>query len=427
MTRLMGLQFKVVYRKGKENVAADALSRVGHLLSLQAVSEAQPIWVQEVLNSYATDPKAQALLTRLTIHSPDEEGYSLEQGLIKYKSKVWIASNSALQTKLIAALHSTAIGGHSGGQATYHRLKQLFHWKGMKGHVTEYIKQCQICQQAKHELIHPAGLLQPLPIPQGAWRDWSMDFIEGLPMSAGSNTILVVVDRFTKYSHFLPLKHPFTAQIVARVVLDNVVKLHGFPKTIVSDRDKIFTSNFWRALFSLVDTKLQMSSAYHPQTDGQTERVNQCLEMYLRCAVRDMPQQWRSWLSLAELWYNTTYHSTLGCSPFKALYGYEAELGTMLPVPTDSSSPVAEFLQQRETQLATLKTHLAAAQNRMKLQADRSRTDRQFQVGERVLLKLQPYVQQSVVSRPYPKLAYKFFGPFTITEKIGAAAYRLVK
>jgi len=132
-----------------------------------------------------------------------------------------------------------------------------------------------------------------------------------------------------------------------------------------------------------------------------------------------------SWLSLAELWYNSNYHSALGCSPFKALYGYEAELGTMLPVTTDSSSPASEFLQQRETQLAALKTHLAAAQNRMKLQADRSRSDRHFQVGERVLLKLQPYVQQSVVSRPYPKLAYKFFGPFTITEKIGAAAYRL--
>jgi len=131
MTRLMGLQFKVVYRKGKENLAADALSRVGHLLSLQAISEVQPIWIQEVLNSYVTDPKAQSILTRLAVHSPDEEGYTLEQGLIKYKSKVWIASNSALQTKLIAAMHSSAIGDHSGGKATYHRLKQLFHWKGM--------------------------------------------------------------------------------------------------------------------------------------------------------------------------------------------------------------------------------------------------------------------------------------------------------
>ena len=115
MTRLMGLQFKVVYRKGKENLAADALSRVGHL-SLQAISEVQPIWIQEVLNSYVTDPKAQSILTRLVVHSPDEEGYTLEQGLLKYKSKVWIASNSALQTKLIAAMHSSAIGGHSGGR-----------------------------------------------------------------------------------------------------------------------------------------------------------------------------------------------------------------------------------------------------------------------------------------------------------------------
>jgi len=147
------------------------------------------------------------------VHSPDEEGYTLEQGLIKYKSKVCIASNSALQTKLIAAMHSSAIGGHSGGKATYHRLKQLFHWKGMKRDVEHYVKQCQICQQAKHELTHPAGLLQPLPIPQGAWRDWSMDFIEGLPLSDGSNTILVVIDRFTKYGHFLPLKTSFHSTV----------------------------------------------------------------------------------------------------------------------------------------------------------------------------------------------------------------------
>ena len=224
---------------------------------------------------------------------------------------------------------------------------------------------------------------------------------------------------------FFHLKHPFTAQSVAKLVLDNVVKLHGFPKSIVSDRDKIFTSAFWRALFSLVDTKLLMSSAYHPQTDGQTEWVNQCLEMYLRCAVNDTPKQWKSWLPLAELWYNSNYHTSLGCSPFKALYGYDAELGTMLPVPTDQSSSASDFLLTRETQLTALKEHLATAQNRMKLQADRQHSDRQFQVGKQVLLKLQPYVQQSMASRPYPKLAFKFFGPSAITERIGATTYCL--
>jgi hypothetical protein len=133
-----------------------------------------------------------------------------------------------------------------------------------------------------------------------------MNFIEGLPTSKGYNAILVVVDRYTKYAHFLPLKHPFTAKGVAKLVLDNVVKLHGLPRSMVSDRDRIFTIDFWRELFSLFDTKLLRSSAYHPQTDGQSERVNQCLEMYSRCAVHDSPRKWKSRLSLAELWYNTS-------------------------------------------------------------------------------------------------------------------------
>jgi len=289
MNRLMGLQFKVLYRKGKENAAADALSRVGHLLAIQAVSTMQPIWIQELLNSYATDPKAQQLLTQLAIASPNAKGYSLDRGVIRFKNKLWVAQNSALQTKIITAFHASAIGGHSGVQATYHRINKLFHWKGLKVAVEDFIKQCQICQQAKHLNTSPAGLLQPLPIPEGAWQDLSMDFIEGLPKSEGYTVILVVVDRFTKYAHFIPIKHPYTAHTIAQSVFDNIVKLHGMPKTIISDRDKVFTSIFWKELFQLLGTQLMFSSAYHPQTDGQTERVNQCLEMYLRCVTYEAP------------------------------------------------------------------------------------------------------------------------------------------
>ena len=166
--------------------------------------------------------------------------------------------------RLINAMHSSAIGGHSGTNATYYRLKNLFSWKGMKQDVENFVKQCSICQQAKHINSLPAGLLAPLPIPNGAWQQISMDFVEGLPTSNSYNAILVVVDRFTKFAHFIAIKHPFTAAQIARVVLDHVVKLHGLPSSIVTDRDKIFVSAFWKELFKLYNINLQLSTAYHP-------------------------------------------------------------------------------------------------------------------------------------------------------------------
>jgi hypothetical protein len=161
----------------------------------------------------------------------------------------------------------------------------------LKADVVCFIKQCAVCQQAKVERVHPPGIIQPLPIPQGAWQDLTMGFIEGLPKSEGFDTILVVVDRFSKYAHSPPppLKHPSSAAKVAQVFLDNVVKLHGTPRSLVSDRDKVFTSCFWKALFSSLNTKLALTTVYHPQSDGQSETVNQCLEMYLRCAISDSP------------------------------------------------------------------------------------------------------------------------------------------
>lgn len=435
MSKLMGLQFRIVYRKGRENLAADALSRMGSVLSLQTVSEVQPMWLQEILNSYMTDPVAQQLLAQLAVSSPNEEGFSIHQGLIKKGNQLWVGHNSALRTKLISVLHDSALGGHSGIMATYQRVKKAFYWQGLKRDVEDFVKQCCICQKAKSEHVHPAGLLQPLPIPTGIWQDISMDFIEGLPKSDGYSVILVVVDRLSKYAHFFPLKHPFTAGQVAQVVFDNICKLHGLPKSIVSNRDKVFTSTFWKQLFTLMQTKLLLSTAYHPQSDGQTERVNQCLEMYLRCATHDSPTKWKLWLPLAEFWYNTTYHTSLGCSPFKVVYGYDPPVAAapslLLPesggngvVPAIDMA-VQDLLLSRERHLELLKVQLARAQNRMKQKADRSRTEREFQVGELVLLKLQPYVQHSVVFRSCPKLAFRYFGPYKVLQRIGQVAYKL--
>lgn len=164
MAKLVGLQFKFRYRRGSENGAADALSHVGATLNLHALSICQPAWVQEVANSYATDADAQQRLARLAIHSPDDDGFELYKGLIRKQERLWISKNTALRTKIISALHDSAIGGHSGATATYQRIKKLFVWEGLKADVTYYVRQCQVCWYAKHEQTKPAGTLAPLPV-----------------------------------------------------------------------------------------------------------------------------------------------------------------------------------------------------------------------------------------------------------------------
>lgn len=252
-----------------------------------------------------------------------------------------------------------------------------------------------------------------------------MDFIEGLPRSATFNCILVVVDKFSKYAHFLPLSHPFTTFQVALTYVNNIFKLHGMPTAIVSDRDKIFTSNVWQELFKLLGTDLQMSSAYHPQTDGQTERVNQCLETYLRCFVQACPTKWSKWLSLAEYWYNTSFHSSLGHSPFLVLYGHEPRHFGIEISQSCQNADVQNWLEQRELMQQLVRQHLIRAQNKMKVQADKHRYARSFNVGDSVYLKAQPYGQTSLASCSSNKLSFKYFGPYVILAKIGKAAYRL--
>ena len=284
LTKLLGLSYKIIYKQGKENRVADALSRTSHAADFEitAVSVVTTPWVQTLQEAYTQDPDTAKLLQELSIQSPSGH-YTLTKGIIYFKSRIWVGNATSIQQQILFALHASAVGGHSGYEATYHRVKRLFAWPQLKQSVKEFVAQCTVCQQAKTERVASPGLLSPLPIPDGSWKTITMDFIEGLPRSNSFNCIIMVVDKFTKYANFLPLSHPYTALQVAVVFMNNVFKLHGLPQAIVSDRDKIFTSNLWRELFKLLGTELQMSSAYHPQTDGQTERVNQCLETYLRC------------------------------------------------------------------------------------------------------------------------------------------------
>ena len=295
----------------------------------------------------------------------------------------------------------------------------------MKKIIAEYVAQCDVCQQHKGETVANPGKLQPLPIPDSVWTDISMDFIEGLPSSKGKSTILVVVDRLTKYAHFCAVRNPYTTASIAQIFIENIVKLHGMPRSIVSDRDRIFTSKFWTELFQLQGTKLKMSTAYHPQTDGQTEVVNRCLETYLRCFASDRPKEWAKWLPWAEWWYNTTYHSSTKCAPYEALYGRPAPVIPKYVIGSAKVDQVDQELIDRDKLLQLLKDNLSTAQARMKQQADTRRSEREFSVGDWVYLRLQPYKQLSINTRASMKLSPRFYGPYQITERIGAVAYRL--
>jgi IS30 family transposase len=204
----------------------------------------------------------------------------------------------------------------------YQDLKQRYWWYGTKRDVAAHVSLCDTCHQVKAEHQRPAGLLQPLKVPEWKWEEIRMDFIVGLPRTRdGYDSIWVIVDRLTKVTHFIPVKTTYTGAKLAELYISRIVCLHGVPKKIVSDRGTQFTSRFWGKLHESLDTKLNFSSAYHPQTDGQTERTNQILEGMLRACALKHGGSWDKSLPYVEFSYNNSYQASLKMSPFEALYG----------------------------------------------------------------------------------------------------------
>ena len=272
-------------------------------------------------------------------------------------------------------------------------------------------------QLNKAQHVSPPELRQPLPVPDFAWTHISMEFVEGLPKSEHKNLILVVVDRFTKCAHFVAMKHPITVRTVAQAFTDNIFKLHGLPTVIVTDRDMIFTSNLWQHLFNKMGVKLHMSTSYHPESDGQTERVNKCLENYLSCMAFAHPRKWHTWLSMAEWWYNTSFHTSLQMTPFQALYARPPPMiSELLLPPAEGDDHQAQV--ERDTIAQQIKDNLLKAQERMKFFADRKRSERQLAVGDMVYVKLQPYKHTSLSIHRHLKLHSKYYGPFIVMEKM---------
>lgn len=252
-----------------------------------------------------------------------------------------------------------------------------------------------------------------------------MDFIEGLARSGGVDTILVVVGRLSKYGHFIGLKRPFTAPTVAEVFIREVVRLHGMPHSIISDRDKIFMSSLWIALFKAQGKAIRHSNAYHPQTDGQTEVVNRCLETYLHCFASSRPRVWSQYLHWAEYWYNTSFHTPTKLTPFQIVYGREPPQLLAVEKGMVANSSVEQRLRDKDETLKQLKVQLSRAQLRMKELVNGHRRDIPFEVGDLVYLKLRPYCQNSLAKRPFEKLSPRYYGSFEVETKIGQVSYIL--
>ncbi|KAD3336646.1 hypothetical protein E3N88_32165 [Mikania micrantha] len=351
--------------------------------------------------------------------------YKIHNGLVLFRCRLVIPDDPILKQQLLIEFHESTIGGHSGVTRTFHRLSSTFYWKLMRSDVKNFVANCQICQQVKSSSLLPAGLLQPLPIPSLIFEHIAMDFIMTLPLSHGFTVILVIVDHLSKYAHFVGLLSNFTSLSVAAKFVQEFIRLHGVPVDIVSDRDSRFMADFWKALHPLQGTTLSFCTAYHPQSDGQTEVLNKCFEMYLRYYVIDRPSDWFNFLPWAEYWYNTSLQTAAQMTPFEVVYGRKPPNLTCYIKGSTSNSLMASQLLDRDEVLTVLKHNLFRAQSRMKTYADTNRRDVQFDIRDWVFVKLQPFRQHSVRLQRHYKLSRRFFGPYQIMEKVGQVAYKL--
>jgi hypothetical protein len=295
------------------NVVADALSRRDtDQIALHAISSPQFTIFDDLRLEQTKDPAVVALRQKLADGMLGDR-WAETDGLLTFNGRVYLPPSSPMVATVLEVAHNTS---HEGVQKTVNRVRRDFHIPNVRRVVEDFVRSYLTCQRNKSEQLQPGGLLQSLEVPSQVWADISMDFVEGLPKVHGKTVILSVVDRFSKFAHFIPLAHPYTAETVAHAFFVDIVRLHGFPQSIVSDRDAVFTSAFWKELFHLAGTRLCMSSAFHPQSDGQTEVVNKVITMYLRCLTGDRPRQWVRWLPWAEFCYNTSYHTALRDTPF---------------------------------------------------------------------------------------------------------------
>lgn len=348
------------------------------------------------------------------------EDWNFENGLLMFRGKIYIpkSEDDHLQLQVLQMLHDHPTAGHPGRWKTYELVSRNYWWPSMTTFVKNYVSGCDTCQRMKNCPQQPYGPLLPNPVPGGPWEIITVDLITQLPESRGYTAIMVVVDRFSKRAHFFPITNEFSAKDLATLLYERVWTIHGLPKQIISDRGVQFAANLFQEWCKLLGIESSMSTAYHPQTDGQTERVNQTLEQYLRCYVDYQSDDWSDLLSAAEFAYNNFPSESTKETPFFLEYGRHPIAGPTL-AKTIEKIDLNDIMWARNQAQEKAKASLLLAAERMKWYYDKGVQQVPFKIGDSVLIDTRDYQTSN------RKLTPRYEGPFTITDKLSAVTFKV--
>uniref|UniRef100_A0A671KJW6 Gypsy retrotransposon integrase-like protein 1 n=1 Tax=Sinocyclocheilus anshuiensis TaxID=1608454 RepID=A0A671KJW6_9TELE len=400
--------FTVTYRPGSKNGKADALSRqydlptqhhiTGPILP-SSIILAPVSWdiMEELREAQQQDPAP--------TNTPPRKHYVPQ----------------TLRLRIMQWVHTSLSSGHPGISRTLQLIQNSFWWSNMARDITDYVKSCQICAQSKTPRELPSGLLKPLPIPQRPWSHLSIDFITDLPPSDHHTTILVIIDRFSKSCRLIPLPKLPTAMETAQALFQHVFRIYGLPEDIVSDRGTQFTSQVWKAFCNQLDINVSLTSGYHPEANGQVERLNQEIGRYLRSYCSREQHRWSEFLPWAEYAQNSLIHSSTGLTPFQCVLGFQPPLFPWSGEPS-SVPAVDDWIQRSERVWDSAHVHLQRAVRTQEFQANRRRRPHPpYQPGQRVWLS----TKDLKLRLPSRKLSPRYVGPFKILRQINDVTYRL--
>ncbi|KAK8934500.1 hypothetical protein KSP39_PZI014301 [Platanthera zijinensis] len=412
--------FHIRHKPGVTNRVADALSRRAHLLGSLHLRLTD---LDSQKESYATDPDFSIIWAECQPHGADPTGHFCIHGGFLFKGTRLCICQGPLRETLLAELHSAGLGGHVGQAKMMDLATSRYYWPRIRQDIVSHVRICPTCQLYKGQSQN-TGLYTPLPIPERPWDEVSMDFVSGFPTAArGIDSVFVVVDRFSKMAHFIPCRKTSDAAHVAHLFFREVVRLHGVPRTFTSDRDTRFMGYFWKTLWRKLGTKLNFSSAYHPQSDGQTEVVNRSLGNLLRCLAGEQPKQWDLALAQAEFAYNSTVNRSTNKSPFEIVYGFPIPHYLdrhSLPSFERTSFDATTWVENLKTLHEIIHNKLQVTSEKYKASANDHRRDLSFSEGDLVLVHFR---KERFPSGTYHKLRQRRFGPFPVRKRLGENAY----